>query len=164
MMVAFSLGLPTGWATFNRQEGSCRGRPNASASLERKATRDVNKILSLVNHKYYPNEPAGLGRVDTGCPDKTTSKVFMPDTDLCIDTVLGQGTMTISSYQIDNILKAYSRQSKIGSTSAPAQDAPKPSSKYADVVSLSSEQSKQEVYDKISYSLMDVILKGDKSK
>ena len=34
--------------------------------------------------------------------------------------------MTISSYQIDNILKAYSRQSKIGSTSAPAQDAPLP--------------------------------------
>jgi hypothetical protein len=102
--------------------------------------------------------------VEPGCPDKTTPKVFMPDTDLCIDTVLGQGTMTISSYQIDNILKAYSRQSKIGSTSVPAQDAPKPSSKYADVVSLSSEQSKQEVYDKISYSLMDVILKGDKSK
>jgi len=72
--------------------------------------------------------------------------------------------MTISSYQIDNILKAYSRQSKIGSTSVPAQDAPKPSSKYADVVSLSSEQSKQEVYDKISYSLMDVILKGNKSR
>ena len=71
--------------------------------------------------------------------------------------------MTISSYQIDNILKAYSRQSKIGSTSVPAQDAPKPSSKYADVVSLSSEQ-KQEAYDKISNSLMDVILKGDKSK
>jgi len=70
--------------------------------------------------------------------------------------------MTISSYQIDNILKAYSRQSKIGSRSAPAQDAPNVNSKYADVVSLSSEQDKQGVYDKISYSLMDVILKGDK--
>ena len=72
--------------------------------------------------------------------------------------------MTISSYQIDNILKAYSRQSKIGSRSATAQDAPTVGSKYADVVSLSSEQDKQEVYDKISYSLMDVILKGDKPK
>ncbi len=72
--------------------------------------------------------------------------------------------MTISAYQIDNILKAYSRQSKTGSTSAPAQDVPKTSSKYADVVSLSSEQNKQGVYDKISYSLMDVILKGNKSK
>lgn len=72
--------------------------------------------------------------------------------------------MTISAYQIDNILKAYSRQSKIGSTSAQVQDVPTSNSKYADVVSLSSEQNKQEVYDKISYSLMDVILKGDKSK
>ena len=72
--------------------------------------------------------------------------------------------MTISAYQIDNILKAYSRQSKIGSKSASAQDVPKTSSKYADVVSLSAEQNKQEAYDKISYSLMDVILKGDKSK
>ncbi len=71
--------------------------------------------------------------------------------------------MTISAYQIDNILKAYSRQSKIGSKSAPAEDVPKAGPKYADVVSLSSEQNK-EVYDKISYSLMDVILKGDKSK
>ncbi len=34
------------------------------------------------------------------------------------------GTMTISAYQIDNILKAYSRQSKSSSKSAPAQDAP----------------------------------------
>ena len=72
--------------------------------------------------------------------------------------------MTISAYQIDNILKAYSRQSKIGPKYAPSEDVPKTSSKYADVVSLSSEQNKQEVYDKISYSLMDVILKGDKSK
>ncbi len=72
--------------------------------------------------------------------------------------------MTISAYQIDNILKAYSRQSKIGSKSAPVPDARNMGSKYADVVSLSSEQNQQEVYDKISYSLMDVILKGDRSK
>ncbi len=72
--------------------------------------------------------------------------------------------MTISAYQIDNILKAYSRQSKIGSRSAPVHDTPNTGSKYADVVSLSSEQNKQEVYDKISYSLMDVLLKGEKSK
>jgi hypothetical protein len=88
----------------------------------------------------------------------------MPDTDLCIDTVLRQETMTISAYQIDNILKAYSRQSKIGAKSAQVEDVPKTSTKYADVVSLSSEKNKQEVYDKISYSLMDVLLKGDKSK
>jgi hypothetical protein len=71
--------------------------------------------------------------------------------------------MTISTYQIDNILKAYSRQSKVSSKPLP-QDVAKASPRYADVVSLSSEQEKPEVYDKISYSLMDVILKGNKSK
>jgi len=71
--------------------------------------------------------------------------------------------MTISTYQIDNILKAYSRQSKVSSKPL-AQDVAKASPRYADVVSLSSEQEKPEVYDKISYSLMDVILKGNKSK
>jgi hypothetical protein len=71
--------------------------------------------------------------------------------------------MTISTYQIDNILKAYSRQSKIGSQPA-AQDVSKAGPRYADVVSLSPEQEKPEVYDKISYSLMDVILKGNKSR
>jgi hypothetical protein len=71
--------------------------------------------------------------------------------------------MTISTYQIDNILKAYSRQSKVGSQPA-AQDVQKAGPRYADVVSLSPEQEKPEVYDKISYSLMDVILKGNKSR
>lgn len=71
--------------------------------------------------------------------------------------------MTISTYQIDNILKAYSRQSKVGSQPA-AQDVQKSGPRYADVVSLSPEQEKPEVYDKISYSLMDVILKGNKSR
>lgn len=71
--------------------------------------------------------------------------------------------MTISTYQIDNILKAYSRQSKVGSQPA-AQDVQKAGPRYADVVSLSPEQERPEVYDKISYSLMDVILKGNKSR
>lgn len=71
--------------------------------------------------------------------------------------------MTISTYQIDNVLKAYSRQSKVSSRPA-AQDVAKASPRYADVVSLSVEQEKPEVYDKISYSLMDVLLKGNKSK
>ncbi len=71
--------------------------------------------------------------------------------------------MTISTYQIDNVLKAYSRQSKVSSRPA-AQDVAKASPRYADVVSLTAEQEKPEVYDKISYSLMDVLLKGNKSK
>lgn len=71
--------------------------------------------------------------------------------------------MTISTYQIDNVLKAYSRQSKVSSKPV-AQDVATASPRYADVVSLSSEQENPEVYDKISYSLMDAILKGNKSR
>lgn len=71
--------------------------------------------------------------------------------------------MTISAYQIDNVLKAYSRQSKISSKPV-VQEVAKTSPRYADVVSLSAEQEKPEVFDKISYSLMDVLLKGNKSK
>ncbi len=87
----------------------------------------------------------------------------MPDTDFNLDKKVRQ-TMTISAYQIDNVLKAYNRQSKESAKPAPAQDAPKTASRYADVVSLSSEREKPEVFDKISYSLMDVILKGNISK
>jgi hypothetical protein len=72
--------------------------------------------------------------------------------------------MTISTYQIDNILKAYSRQNKVASTPASPADGQKAGPKYADVVSLSADPQKPEVFDKISYSLMDVILKGNKSK
>jgi len=51
-----------------------------------------------------------------------------------------------------------------GQLKARAQDVAKASPKYADVVSLSAGQEKPEVYDKISYSLMDILLKGNKSK
>jgi len=67
--------------------------------------------------------------------------------------------MTISAYQIDNILKAYSRQSKMAAKAAPAAEPQR--RPYADSVSLSAENEKQEAYDKISYSLMDVLLKGE---
>ena len=73
-------------------------------------------------------------------------------------------TMTISTYQIDNILKAYSRQNKAAAAPSAPSDGPKAGPRYADVVSLGADQQKPEVYDKISYSLMDVILKGNKSK
>ena len=72
--------------------------------------------------------------------------------------------MTISTYQIDNVLKAYNRQSRETSKLAAAQNIQKMGSRYADVVSLSSEREKPEIYDRISYSLMDVILRGNKSK
>jgi hypothetical protein len=66
--------------------------------------------------------------------------------------------MTISAYQVDNVIKAYSKQNKsklrfdVQQTSA--QD------RYMDVVTLSnSEDMKADAYKKISYSLLDVLLK-----
>jgi len=68
--------------------------------------------------------------------------------------------MTISSYQIDNILKAYSKQNKVKAGSMLPADNTK-GDKYADVVTLDSAD-KTAVYDKISYSLMDILLKSNK--
>jgi len=69
--------------------------------------------------------------------------------------------MTISSYQIDNILKAYSKQSKVKVGTSLQPDTAK-SAKYTDVVTLES-GNKTAVYDKISYSLMDILLKSKKN-
>lgn len=66
--------------------------------------------------------------------------------------------MTVSAYQIDNVIKAYNKQSK----ARLRFDAHRPSTpdKYADVVSLSgNEDFKADAYKKISYSLLDVIVK-----
>jgi len=68
--------------------------------------------------------------------------------------------MTISSYQIDNILKAYSKQNKVKAGSMLPTDNTK-GDKYVDVVTLDSAD-KTAVYDKISYSLMDILLKSNK--
>jgi len=68
--------------------------------------------------------------------------------------------MTISSYQIDNILKAYSKQNKVRTGTLTQTDMPK-EEKYIDVVNLDSID-KTAVYDKISYSLMDILLKSNK--
>jgi hypothetical protein len=69
--------------------------------------------------------------------------------------------MTITPYQVDSILNAYTRQSKLRvSHPVPAENAP--DSKYADVVSLSvKEENKAEEFDKISHNLRDVILKDN---
>lgn len=67
--------------------------------------------------------------------------------------------MTITPYQVDSVLNAYTRQSKLRiSQSAAKENAP--GGKYTDVVSLSvKEENKTEELDKISYNLRDVILK-----
>jgi hypothetical protein len=69
--------------------------------------------------------------------------------------------MTISSYRIDNILKAYRKQNKakVGTSQQPAATE---GAKYPDIVTLDSAD-KTAVYDKISYSLMDVLLKSKKN-
>jgi hypothetical protein len=69
--------------------------------------------------------------------------------------------MTISSYRIDNILKAYRKQNKAKVGTSQQPDATE-GAKYADVVTLDSAD-KTAVYDKISYSLMDVLLKSKKN-
>jgi hypothetical protein len=67
--------------------------------------------------------------------------------------------MTITPYQVDSVLNAYTRQNKLKVSSAVAQENTT-ESKYTDVVSLSkTEESKTEEFDKISYNLRDVILK-----
>ncbi len=67
--------------------------------------------------------------------------------------------MTITPYQIDSVLSAYTRQSKLRVSQAAAKGNV-PEGKYTDVVSLSiKEESKAEEFDKISYNLRDVILK-----
>jgi hypothetical protein len=67
--------------------------------------------------------------------------------------------MTISSYQVDNILKAYTKQSKIKAWTVEENKKPE---KYVDVVALSQDNKKTEAFEKISYSLLDVILKENK--
>lgn len=67
--------------------------------------------------------------------------------------------MTISSYQVDNVIKAYNKQSKPKLSFDVRHESSQ--EKYTDVVTLSSnEDIKAGAYEKISYSLMDVLLKN----
>ncbi len=67
--------------------------------------------------------------------------------------------MTISAYQVDNVIKAYSRQGKANLRLDTPQTAVQ--GKFKDVVTLSgSEDMRVDAYEKISYSLLDVLLKS----
>ncbi len=71
------------------------------------------------------------------------------------------GVMTISSYQIDNVIKAYNKQQKSRVRFDMSVDPAK--NKHADVVTLSGETPMgKEAYSKISYSLLDVLTKQNK--
>lgn len=70
--------------------------------------------------------------------------------------------MTISAYQVDSVINAYNKQSrlKVKQASSPEE---LQNVKYQDVVSLSQPGTdKAEANQKISYSIIDVILKKDK--
>ena len=65
--------------------------------------------------------------------------------------------MTISSYQIDGIIKAYNKQSRMKVKSSIPQG--NRDDKYADVVTLSvGKGPNDEAYKAISYNLLDIIL------
>jgi hypothetical protein len=66
--------------------------------------------------------------------------------------------MTISSYHVDNVLKAYNKQIKLNKSPSAFQGL-RTKEQYVDLVSLSTDFDKKDVYQKISYSLLDVILK-----
>ncbi|PKN69077.1 MAG: hypothetical protein CVU54_12275 [Deltaproteobacteria bacterium HGW-Deltaproteobacteria-12] len=67
--------------------------------------------------------------------------------------------MAITSYQIDSVLSAYTKQSKLKVLQAAAKGNAE-EGKYADVVSLSvKEENKAENLDKISSNLRDGIVK-----
>lgn len=67
--------------------------------------------------------------------------------------------MTITAYQVDSVLSAYTRQSRVRIKPSTPQDGGA-DVKFQDLVSLSGkEENKAEELEKISYNLRDVILK-----
>ncbi len=69
--------------------------------------------------------------------------------------------MTISTYQVENVLKVYSKQARLEN---PIRHKSENLNKYTDIVTLSSEDNKKEAFDKISYSLLDIILQNKETK
>ncbi len=69
--------------------------------------------------------------------------------------------MTISTYQVEGILKAYSKQNRLEN---PIHRKSENLNKYADIVALSSGDNKKEAFDKISYSLLDIIFQNKETK
>ena len=68
--------------------------------------------------------------------------------------------MTISSYQVDNVIKAYTKQTKVKIKSDITRESAKGNA-YNDVVTLSTKEgNKEDAFEKISYNLVDIILKN----
>ena len=69
--------------------------------------------------------------------------------------------MTISTYQVESVLKVYNKQTKMENR---IQLKPENIHKQADIVTLSSGENKKEAFDKISYNLLDIILQNKETK
>ncbi len=69
--------------------------------------------------------------------------------------------MTISTYQVESVLKVYNKQTKVENRIHHKQEN---LNKKADIVTLSSGENKKEAFDKISYNLLDVILQNKETK
>jgi len=65
--------------------------------------------------------------------------------------------MKISNYKVETILKAYNKQNGPEKFTSNKTDNP---SENTDVITLSSEDNKEEAYEKISYGLLDVMLQN----
>lgn len=63
--------------------------------------------------------------------------------------------MTISTYHVDSVLKAYNKQTRMDNS---IRNKPDNSQTIDDVVTLSPQDSRKETFDRISYNLVDVLL------
>ncbi len=67
--------------------------------------------------------------------------------------------MTVSAYQVDSVIKAYNKQSRM-KVKPSIPEGGRSDEKYADVVTLSvGKGQNEEAYKAISYNLLDIILK-----
>ncbi len=65
--------------------------------------------------------------------------------------------MTISSFKVDSVLKAYSKQNTSKNPPLENVDA---EDKYRDTVTLSPSDYNSKAYEKITYGLLDIILQN----
>lgn len=66
--------------------------------------------------------------------------------------------MTISTYHVESVIKAYSKQARL---EKPAKSEAAPNI-YEDTVTLSLENNREEILEKISYNLLDILLKKER--
>ena len=69
--------------------------------------------------------------------------------------------MTITAYQVDSVIKAYQKHNRVGPRSSGANAEDMRSPVRGDVVSISGKpEVRAEAYEKISYSLKDILVHG----